>query len=247
MKKETSDNLLQEKMDTLYQADFLNARKYQTVWTRLEDELHPKNKRKAIHFYFAAAAILVVIFTGFIIRYQLNDKQQRQSLILYLPVKKPKQVVQSKGIANVFVHPAKSGQFKPISNKKTKKKITIAMPKIQVPEVTKQEYKPATNIAIPKREVVNNNLIELPAAIISQNNSIAAAPEKKPILKVMHLNEIYNGSTIKTTEIIKEQNVNWLFTTNNLNPDIRKANNHNQPESRKKSFFSVPLQKQNSD
>jgi len=247
MKKETSDNTLREKMEAFNEVDAMNTRNYQPVWDRLEDKLYQKNKRKIIRFYFAAAAILLVIFAGVITRYQLNDKPKAHLVIQDLPVKKTRQVLQSNLAADSFAHPAKPGQHKLILNNHSKKKITRSMRDDYNSEESMQNNEAITPMAKVTEEVANSNLAEPTAAIKSVVNSIAATSLKKPALKVLHINEIYYGSSKKQSEAIKEPNVNWLFTTNNIKPENREAGDDYLPVTRKKSIFSIPLQKQNSN
>ena len=247
MKKETSDNILREKMEVFDEANAMNIRNYQPVWDRLENKLHPKNKQKTNYFYFVAAAILLVILAGFIIRYQLNDKPTTHLVIEELPIKKNQQILQINLASDTFVHPAKPRQSKLTLNSRRKKKTFISAPDKDNPEVTMQNNKATTPIVISKQKVVNNNLAESSSAIVSQMNSILAASPKKPVLKMLHINEIYHGNVIKPTETIKQPSVNWLFTTNHKTPEIREANNDYLPVIRKKFLFSIPLQKQNSN
>jgi len=243
MKKETSDNLLREKMDAFNEVDAMNTRNYQLVWDRIEDKLHPKNKRKAIRFYLAAAAMLLIILAGFIIQYPRENKPPAHFSIQYLPIEKTPQVLPSNLAADSFAHSIKPGQSKLILNN-SKKKISIPVQENQHIGVSYKNYEAISSIAKPTEEVIKTNLAEPPVAIIRNVNSIeTVASPKKPILKVLHINEIYNANAIKPTETIKEPNVNWLFTTNNINPEIQEADNNYLPVTRKKNIFSIPLQK----
>jgi hypothetical protein len=247
MKKETSYKILQEKMDAFPEGDTSNTRNFQPVWDRLENTIHPKNKKKTIRFYFAAAVILLVIFAGFMVRYQITDKQQRQLVIQPQPDKKQLKPEPSNQPADTFAIPILPRQNPTIESSNSKKKVTIPVPNNQETGLTIQRTDAIVSIAKSSQDTPNNNFTESPATINSEVSSIATLSPKKTTLKVLHINEIDNGSTVRSTKTIKEIHANWLLTSNNVVPDIGDADNTYQPASHKKSFFAIPLQKQNSN
>ena len=239
MPNEIQNNRLQQKLDELTEPALFDSNSSQALWNKLEVRLQPKKKRRTMLLYYAAACLLILLTIGFLLQYAAGKKENTivHNVTDKLPglQKQAAAIEKAAGITeNIFPAKKINAADKNVSPVAKTKRIDLLKVMINNRPANTNYPTPAVDSNILKSAVT------VPGSPVAA--TVAAAPAK-PKLKVLHVNEIMYEGEMRAREERNNRNAKWMFAGSNTYRNKLMEEGAPDNDTKKKSLFTIPLQK----